>query len=167
MATPRPLSPLSNAVLAQERDDESIMSLAVTGVARIHVFFTRDRAAASLWLEKSRHLPARFPVVHNFSVPALTAYLRMWSGDIDDAERLARQALATSDQMHVAPGVPALEALLVLTDILVESARLGEAEAVLEEAERTAVQSGAPGYRLQVALRKIELAGPSGPCRGS
>ena len=143
------------------------MSLAVTSVARIHILSTRDRAAASLWIEKSRHLPAKFPIIHHFSIPALTAFLRMWSGDVDDAERLARQALETFDEMHVPLGLPALEAFLVLADILVESARIAEAEAVLEEADELAVQLGAPGYRLQVELRKIELAAAdSGPCRG-
>jgi LuxR family transcriptional regulator, maltose regulon positive regulatory protein len=145
-------------------DDGPLAALYRTSPARLHVFLTRDLEAAEFWLEESRRLPPSFVIAHYVSIPALTAFLRLWAGDLAEAERLARQVLAAADDLNVSPGIPNLEALLILCDVYIETGRLQEAASVLERTKSLAAQIAPPVYLAQVAFRGIEFtAATKGP----
>ncbi len=149
-------------------EDATLARLPIVTAARIHVFLTRDPRAASFWLDAARQLPREDHHIHHITIPALTAHLRFWAGDVSDAERLARKALAAADQLQIPPGLHVLEALLVLTDVLLETARLAEADSALERAAELAGQLAPPSYHVHVALRRIELtAATQGPAAGA
>jgi LuxR family transcriptional regulator, maltose regulon positive regulatory protein len=158
---------LEKCIAAGGRADPSLGALAMTSMARLHIFLTRDRKAAAFWLDEARHHPTAFPLAHQVTIPVLTAFLRLWDGDLESAERLARRALTTADQLYIPLGLPSLEALLVLTDVLIETARVSEAGEVLERSEEVAGKVP-PAYLVHIALRRIELAAATqGPAAGA
>jgi DNA-binding CsgD family transcriptional regulator len=145
-------------------DDGPLAALYRTSPARLHMFLTRDLKAAEVWLEEARRLPPSYVIAHYVSIPALTAFLRLWAGDLDDAERLAHQVLAVADDLNVSAGIPNLEALLVLCDVFIETGRLQEASLVLERTTTLAAQLAPPVYLAQVAFRRMEFtAATEGP----
>ena len=98
----------------------------------------------------------------------MDSFLRLWDGDTRDAERLARQVLLTADQMQFPPGLASLEAMLALTDVLIETGCLSEAAPALERVETLAGQIAPPGYLVHAAIRRIELtAATEGPAAGA
>jgi LuxR family maltose regulon positive regulatory protein len=137
-------------------------------MVRLHILLTRDLKEALYWLDEARSLPPEFPILHHVTNPCHSAFLQLWTGDIPGAERLARQTLANIEELRMPPGIPTLEALLVLTDVLIETARLTEAEAALARAESLAGQLAPPAYFVHVAIRRIELtAAVNGPAAGA
>ncbi len=165
---PAALAKLESSFAAGIRDDVLYVGLATASVARLHVLLTRDRQAASFWLEEVGRLPPEYYLAHQETTPALMGFLRFWSGDLDAAERLARQLLGPGEQPRLHPGIALLEALLVLTDVLIETARLSEAMSTLERAERLARRLAGLGYLVHGALRRIELtAATRGPAAGA
>jgi LuxR family maltose regulon positive regulatory protein len=162
------LGALDRSFVAGIRDDDNLAALAVTTVVRVHVFLTRDRKAASEWIEEARQLPSKFAIAHQAAIPTFSGFLRFWDGDTHEAERLGRQGLAAVDRMHTKLGVNSLEALLGLIDVLIETADLSEAVCLLERAKTLAGQMTLPGYLVHVALRQIEVdAATHGPAAGA
>jgi LuxR family transcriptional regulator, maltose regulon positive regulatory protein len=163
------LAALQCSLAAGAREDDSLGSLALMSGARIHVFLTRDRQAATCWLDEGRRLPPDRAIVHHITIPALSSFLQLWDGDTHEAERLARHALAASDQFQKpAASLPILESLIALSDVFLETARLVDAASTLERADALAGQLAPPAYLTHVALRQIDLAaathGPSAGC---
>jgi LuxR family maltose regulon positive regulatory protein len=144
-------------------DDLTTARLTAPMAARIHIL-RRDSQAASLWLEKARHSSRQFDHIHHETIPALSAFIQFFAGDLKGAERLARQSLSAGEHLATPPGILALEALLVLSDVLVESGRLDEAASVLDRAEVIATQLAPPAYLVAYALARVELtAATQGP----
>lgn len=150
------------------RPDALLDRFSAVTAARVHVLIEPDPQAASFWLEEARKLGPEVVHVRQISIPTLTAFLRLWAGDLVEAERLARQALTAADQLHIPLGLHAFEALLVLTDVLIETARLAEAVSVLEHAEEIAGQLAPLAGQVHVALRRVEItAATQGPASGA
>ena len=162
------LAALERSLEAGALHDGSLAAHVLSSMVRLHVLLTRDRQSASFWIDEARRLPQELLILHHLSIPGMAAFLRLWAGDTREAERLARQVLLTADQMDIPPGIISLEALLALTDVLIETGRLSEAAPALEHAETLAAQVAAPAYSVHAAIRRIELtAATQGPAAGA
>ncbi|HXW33173.1 MAG TPA: LuxR C-terminal-related transcriptional regulator [Acidimicrobiales bacterium] len=148
---------LNRSLAAGICNDEALVALAILTVVRLHILFTNDKEAAAAWLDKAAHVPAEFVHTHSIAIPALTAALEFSRGEPRRAETLARRALAAADELEAPPAPPVLEALLALTDVLIESGRLSDAAIMVQQAEELASQVAPLAYTAHIELRRIEL----------
>ena len=147
--------------------DGTLARLPAPLAARTQVLLTRDAGAAETWLDEARRLPPEIFHVHQLTIPALTAYLLVRSGDLEGAEREARGVLTAAEDHRVPPGLSALEALLTLADVCLETARIDEAGHYLHQAEKVAGPLAPVTYHVLAALLRIDVtAATEGPGAG-
>jgi len=145
--------------------DESLARLPSVMAARILLHLTHDLQAPAAWLDEARRLPVELVHIHQVTIPALTAALRLRTGDLVGAERLARQVLVAADQLGIPPGIHMIDALLVLVAVLLETGRLEEEAEQIRRLEEMSGLFSPLAYQVFVVLATVEhtaaLDGPA------
>ncbi len=141
---------------------EGIRSGLPTLLARAHLLLGETVAAAEI-LAATERQPTGHPVTDNVRVPGLQGWIALQDGEIRRAEQRARAAIASADQMRLAPSdAGRIFAGITLAGIALERLDDASAHDQLVRTSHSADLGGRPQLKSLVALQQAVVARVTG-----